>query len=652
MDVVALARRDRVSLAAVLDEPAPDRIPGGVVVEAEDGRRFPISPSAVLVRLSGLGAPDAGEEVTAWLARLREAAAEPPAWESLHRRVREGARLGVGDLAAAVGVEGSRAVLDLALAVERCEPWFHRAGPRLVRAAREVAESELARVEAQRRCAREDAALLAWWADRAQSPAPDDARGALEALAQFALRGDHPQTERGKALAGRLDMPDPDRALEAVVGCGGLARDVNPAPLRAGLAEPFPEDVLAQADRLAAEPGGTAGREDLTDLFTVAIDDRGTREVDDAISLRTGPAGPELLVHIADVAGAVAKDSALDRIGAQRGTSMYLPEVSIPMLPIGLVTGRLSLDEGRERDALTAVFPLAPDGTAGPPRFVRSRVRVDRQLTYGEALDPAALASDAATGRELLALGDSLEKERTCKGAMVLSLESLSISARGGAPRIGTRPADQRSNRLVTECMVLVNAAAGDLLSRAGVPALFRSQGPPRGPLPPPDDPLREINSRRVLSPAQVCMPAARHHGLGLDAYAQTTSPIRRYGDLVNQRQLLAVLDGSVPPHTEPELVALLGHLLERERDVRRATDLREGYWLARLHEPLVGQTVEGRLTRPPKRGMAGVWVPSLCRELPLRVPRDWAPTPVGFLTSWRIARVLPYRGRIELSPA
>jgi exoribonuclease-2 len=279
-------------------------------------------------------------------------------------------------------------------------------------------------------------------------------------------------------------------------------------------------------------------------------------------------------------------------------------------------------------------------------------VRVDRCLRYEQCRSPQDLGlGDAAVGARLIELGEQLLRARQAAGAIQLDLDSLKISVRDGVVNFGLRRPRGPGDRLVAECMVLFNRHVGALLEAAGGAGIFRTQEEPRGALPPRDDPLFAVRARRLLSPARTMAEPGAHRGLGASAYAQATSPIRRYGDLVNQRLLASAVAGGPSPHSVAEVTRLAEHLTQRERDVRAASAAREGYWVARMLEPEVGETIHGLLSRPPRRGLGAVWVPSLCRDLPLRPPRGWDPPPAGTAMDWTIARVLPYRGRVELAP-
>jgi exoribonuclease II len=648
-DVVAFPRRERVCLAAVVSETrAPDGS-GMLVLVAEDGAKFPFHAAQALVRATDV--PQQGTDtVPQWLARVREASARPIDWRALHAQMEEGAEVGLDRLAEAAGLSGDTGRLAVALASADSDPWFRRDGSRFVAAPRGQAEARLARATAQRRDHEEDAALLAWWPQRAESAPPAGCRGALDAVAAFAMRGAVESTNRGRVLAAKLSVPEPDQALEALVLAHVLPEDVNPAPQRAGLDLELPRAALADAARIAASPVDSSGREDLTSLYAVAVDDADTTEVDDAISLREDAGGLEVLVHIADVAAAISAGTALDRAACERASSMYAPDAAVPMLPEATVE-RLSLGEGAVREAVTGIFRVSDTGKVAHARFVRSLVRVTKRLTYEETAAPAALAATEAEGRRLVATAEHLRAARREAGAILVQTDSLKVGVEDGVAQIGLRRQDTPGDLVVGELMVLFNREAGRLLAAADAPAFFRTQAEPREPEPARDDPLYALRARRRFAPANVTVEPARHHGVGADAYVQATSPLRRYADLVNQRQIAAVAAGAKPPHVHADLERLVARLVERERTVRIAADDRTDHWLARHFEKRVGETIPGVLSRVPRRGMGSVWVPSLSRELPLRPPADWTPPPEGTAGQWRIARVQPWRGRVELAP-
>jgi exoribonuclease-2 len=649
-DVVAIQRRERVVLAVVIGESRAADGSGMLSLVAEDGARFSFPAAQALVRAGDVPREKPGEQPPEWLARLRAEAVRPVDWKSMHAKFAENAATGLGDLAAAAGFTGEMGRLTVALAAGDADPWFRRDGASFLAVPRAQAEAKLARADAEHRARAEDEALRGWWPHRAETAAPDACRGALDAMAEFALRGVVPAAERGRHLAAKLDLPEPDHALEALVAVGALPADVNPAPHRAGLADGFKRAATADAERVAAAPIDRAAREDLTALHAVAVDDAETTEVDDAVSLRETADGVELLVHISDVAAFVTPGSPLDAAAEHRVSSLYLPETSIAMLPPPVVA-RLSLEADAVREAVTGVFRVADDGRMTSARFVRSVVRVARRLTYEGTSDAGSLAASPAAGRRLAEIAQRLRDARREAGAILVSLESLKVTVAGGVPQVAVRHQQTPGDLVVGELMVVFNREGARLLAAADAPAIFRTQDAPRDPEPRADDPLLPLRARRRFAPSAISVEPGRHHGVGADQYAQATSPLRRFADLVNQRQLVAVAAGAKPPYRHADLERLVPHVVMRERAVRLAADERSDHWVARAFEARRGKTVSGILSRAPRRGMGAVWVPALCRELPLRAATGWTAPPEGTAGEWRVARVAPWRGRIELEP-
>ena len=673
MDLIAFRRRDQIVLAAVLQPPGEADVRLGVCTE--DGRSIRLDSRGVVARWSDDVElpPDPLEPSAASIAEhlgaVRRQAGDAPDWEHVHGQLQEESVLTLDEIAAACGVADGKAPLAWILSLSSASPWLRRAaagpdGPGGFRVvAREVALAEHERAASKRRRGRENGLLHAWWKAESSDPLPDEAQPALAALRAYAVApagaAKHdPLVERGRVLAARLDLPEADHVIEAGVAKRVFPADLDPSPTRAGLAEPFSARVLAEVaaiTRVVALPK-TLDRVDYRDLFTVSVDDADTIEVDDAVSVRQVGDGRELLVHISDVAAEMPLESELDRVARARGTSMYTPDGIVTLLPRALVSDVLSLDRETDRQALTAAFPIDAQGAVGPPRFERSLVRVDRALNYAQATEAAAWSADGAVsgaeqGSWLLDFGRQLRERRIAGGAISLDLGSLKLTLEDGRPRRQIRDSSAPADRLVSESMILFNGAVGDLLAAAGRAALYRSQEPPRGPLPEPGTPLRDLIGRRLLSPARTFTEPKPHAGLGLAAYAQSSSPIRRYGDLINQRLLCDVLDGRPASVNEHDLLKLAQHLAERERIVRTAAHGRDAFWMATSLLARSGKTIEGRLARAPRRGLGSVLVPELARELPLRAPRGWEPPDLGTLRDWTIASVRPQRGRVELAP-
>ena len=154
------------------------------------------------------------------------------------------------------------------------------------------------------------------------------------------------------------------------------------------LPDQFDEPALEEARRqtLHYNPDELYGRIDLRDLPTLTIDPATARDFDDAISLARDEKGFwSLCVHIADVSWFVEADGELDRAARQRGTSVYLPDRVLPMLPELISNGLASLQEGQTRYTLSAFIELDPSGVVTHKHFARTAIRVDKRFTYEQA---------------------------------------------------------------------------------------------------------------------------------------------------------------------------------------------------------------------------------------------------------------------------
>src|SRR5262249_21412466 len=196
----------------------------------------------------------------------------------------------------------------------------------------------------------------------------------------------------------------------------------------------FGEAVLDEAREQAKrfDEAEIGRREDLRELLTVTIDPATARDFDDAISLSRDPEGDwSLGVHIADVSHFVRAGSALDRAARHRGTSVYLPDRVIPMLPEILSNSLASLHAGRTRYTVSALLELNAEGMLVSKRFARSAIRVDHRFPYEEALEvmrdpqatrPGIAPEIAAMLGRMLKLAMILRRRRFDRGALELNL--------------------------------------------------------------------------------------------------------------------------------------------------------------------------------------------------------------------------------------
>jgi exoribonuclease-2 len=316
----------------------------------------------------------------------------------------------------------------------------------------------------------------------------------------------------------------------------------------------FSAELEAEAERLLAlneqELPGDAERLDLTGQRCVTIDDDDTRDIDDGLALeRRADGGMRLWIHVADPGRLVEPESPLDLEARRRGSSLYLASGNLPMFPLALTTGPFSLRAGVRSAAWSTWVDLDGEGEIADYGIVRSWVKPTFRLSYSDADDLIDLAPpeepDLADLDQLL---DRRRQWRVRQGALLMDLPEGRIRSRDGEPVLEvSEPSPSRA--MVAEAMILAGALAARFGVEHAVALPFRSQLPAE--LPPqaelaalPDGAVRFAAIKRCLSRGLMGTQAAPHFSLGLPAYAQATSPIRRYGDLVVQRQIQAQLSG------------------------------------------------------------------------------------------------------------
>ncbi|WP_156860460.1 RNB domain-containing ribonuclease [Thermus islandicus] len=365
-----------------------------------------------------------------------------------------------------------------------------------------------------------------------------------------------------------LGLPEAPEAAHAFLLRLGLWKRENPHPRRLGL-------PLLPPD-LPVPPLPEEARADLTPLPAFAIDDEGSEDPDDAVYAERVEGGFRLFVHVADVAALVAPGSPLDREALRRGANLYLPEGTVPMLPPA-VTEALGLGLGEVSPALTFELWVSEEGEVLEERVYPSWVRV-RRLTYREALEVAAL-------EPLKELAEAFRARRLAAGALEIHLPEVKVRVEGEEVRITPLP-PYASRIWVREAMLLAGYAAAHLALREGLPIPFATQEAP-GRRVEGEGLAAMWEQRKALKRAQLKAVPAPHRGLGLPLYAQVTSPLRRYLDLVAHQQLRAWLKG--------ERSLSQAEVLERVGAAEAVADLvREAERRSKLHRTLLYLMEEG----------------------------------------------------------
>ena len=414
----------------------------------------------------------------------------------------------------------------------------------------------------------------------------------IELLTQLALYGnDAPDFKSGKELLSRADISHFGEARDLLVALGVWDEDENLDLHKSGIEISFDQKHLDEAARLAMEGVEDKGREDLRHLHLLTIDGPVTRDFDDAISFEIEDDTIHLGVHIADVASVILPDSVLDKGSAQRALSIYMPRRQIAMIPQILSEDSLSLKEGCDRKAVSLLTRFEKTGRLVDFRFVPSVVRVRQNLTYDRVNEK--LGSERIF-QEMHKMSRLLRENRNKEGALGLSLPELQIKSNEDSPlTLELVPQDTPSRIIVAEFMILYNWLAARFCRDEKIPALFRSQSEPSERLSLDDNGYLYyvFKQRRKLHPLVIDTSPKPHSGLGLEAYTQVTSPIRRYLDMVMQRQIGNVLMKKGPFYNEKDLDEIRISVESLIKESGRMKRNRIRYWVLRYLRQHLGES-------------------------------------------------------------
>ena len=409
----------------------------------------------------------------------------------------------------------------------------------------------------------------------------------------------------------------------------------------------FPERVLNQAERVAKEvsEADRQGREDLRDLTIVTIDGEDAKDLDDGVSVTWDEQQKvwHLGVHIADVTNYVQENSALDREALKRGTSVYLVDRVIPMLPHTLSNGICSLNQGVDRLALSCLMDVDEHGQVVSHKIVESVICVNRRMTYTSV---AKILEDQDKEEmekyeELVPMFHEMEKvaailraNRKKRGSIDFNFAESKILLNEKGEPIEIKPYDRNvATKIIEDFMLLANETVAQDYYWQEMPFLYRTHESPdpekiqqlaafianfgygmkgiRDEVHPKelqkllsrieDSPEESLISRltlRSMKQARYTVDCTGHFGLAAKYYCHFTSPIRRYPDLqihrIIKENLRGRLNGERIAHYEEILPGVAEQSSKTERradDAEREVDKMKKVEYMEHH---IGETFEG----------------------------------------------------------
>jgi exoribonuclease II len=544
-----------------------------------DGRERLVARDLVLVRHTDRRADRAGaaEAIAALEAEHARLAADLDLellWQVVHEQGRSFTAAELAELFFGRRSSADAAVMLEALLNDRV--YFIRR--HMDFSARDAAQVERLRIQQDRIRARSDdyrriQHLIRELLDGGGAPQPGPESGALaDELRRYLANPFTRSRDLTQMLMQAAPEVDPaDAAFEILERMG--ARPSGPRfALIAGLKSEF--SAAASAEAAAVVPGPRAASDG---GFTITIDDDDTVEIDDALSIETlADGGVRVRIHIALVADFVRKGGAMDHDAAARATTVYLPETTIRMLPDDVSCRAASLLEGEERPVLTTDVRLSKSGELLDARIYPARVPILKRLGYDDATrmiaDPSAAGDVAAGVKMLSAAAILLRQRRRTAGATLLQRREAKVSVHDDDVEIRVLDVSSPARTLVAEFMVLSNFVAARYATEHHIPIIYRVQPQSGGDF--------------ALQRPRLSLYPEFHSGIGLDYYAQLSSPIRRYADLVLQRQLVGALEKTeAQAYGVDELLEVLANAESAEASGRELERRAKRYWTLRYLE-------------------------------------------------------------------
>lgn len=408
----------------------------------------------------------------------------------------------------------------------------------------------------------------------------------------------------------------------------------------------FPERVVNQAVRVAKDvtEADMAGRKDLRGLSMVTIDGEDAKDLDDAVSLYKEDHLYYLGVHIADVTNYVQENSALDREAMERGTSIYLVDRVIPMLPHVLSNGICSLNMKEDRLALSCLMTIDEKGDVIDHEIVETVINVDQRMSYTDV--NKIIEGDSKTQEQfrkltpmfllMKELADIVREKRKKRGSIDFDFpESKIVLDKNGVP-LSIQPYERNAaNKIIEDFMLLANETVAQHFYWMEVPFVYRSHD-----YPDPEKILKlgtfinnfgyhikvksgdnEIHPKEIqkllgkiegtqeealisrltlrsMKRAQYTVECNGHFGLACQYYCHFTSPIRRYPDLqihrIIKEQLRGRLNENRIEHYKGILSQVAKHSSEMERRADEAERETDKLKKVQYMEQKIGEVFEG----------------------------------------------------------
>ena len=444
---------------------------------------------------------------------------------------------------------------------------------------------------------------------------PDDGRFASDV---YVPRGKLGGAVNGQKVVVRITAypkgKSPEGEIVKVIGYpGSKGSDVLSVAYKYGLETEFPPRVAAAAKTMpeSVDKNKYKYRADFTGLRTFTIDGADSKDLDDAVSISADGDNYILGVHIADVSHYVRQGSVIDKEAFERGTSVYFPDMVLPMLPVELSNGICSLNPRQERLAMSCVMTVDRRGKVVDSKICESVIKTSHRMTYDDVT--AIIEGDGELRREyaditpdimlMKDLAEILIDKRRRRGCIDFETKEVKFVLDEMGKTVDILPYERTiSHKMIEEFMILANETVAERAFHGGLPFVYRVHDKPD------PDKLDDLNAflngfglsfhespenihsmtlQKVMNEAEQTpyshivakvmlrsMQKARysavnsgHFGLASGCYCHFTSPIRRYPDLVVHRVLKLMLRGDTAEMEKQENFVKEAALRSSERE-------------------------------------------------------------------------------------
>lgn len=429
------------------------------------------------------------------------------------------------------------------------------------------------------------------------------------------------------------------RVIEVLGNKNDIGTDVKSLIRVHKLDEEFPQNVLSAAAQLpdSVQPDDLEGRKDLRALNTFTIDGATAKDFDDAVSIERLPSGVRLGVHIADVSHYVTAGSLLDHEALKRGTSVYLLDRVLPMLPEALSNGLCSLNPNVDRLTFSCVMDLDDEGQLLRYDLFPSVIHSHARLVYEDVTrlietgDETGFASQVAADlRCMAALAEKLTAARFARGALDLNIDEAAITLdERGVPTSIEKEERGVANQMIEEFMLKANECVAEYARLHELPILYRVHEDPdpeklrtfdaflfnlgyrikgvKGKVHPkalqavldkskgtPEEGIVSRLMLRSLQKARYAPQPLGHFGLAAPDYCHFTSPIRRYPDLFVHRVLHQYLESKSLRRLAGQTEEYAQHCSDKERQAMEAERDVDDLKKAQFMQNHIGEKYEG----------------------------------------------------------